>query len=323
VMQSMQTVLHDNVIPLSEYIHPGLNLDSILLDINYFVYSRDEYINFLVMSELIERLTGRRERDLSAKEYDGIQFKSHQNILTVDVRQIVKKSRQDIESFIYRIVRRKPLVGEKHVICLLNFDEICTRCQLSYKCLLEKNFANACFIFTSTKIQQGISNIYAFFVKLQVPVLSKKQSKLLLHRILQTYDDTLSLESVEIDHDMLLYPQVVNLNSAINGGRMYKNVFQSEICTLVDFLKNSKKKTYDKVIVHIRASVNKLLYYSIPDRMILKSIAKKIASLKKIDKHKSVSKICIAESCLINASKKIFVYELLFVELYELLQESY
>jgi hypothetical protein len=319
---SLFDTLNDNSVSLANHIHPNFDLKNINCDLNYFIYSNDEYLNFLVTSELIERLSNIKRKKMTAKLCDGIPFYSHENVLCLDVAIIARKTRQDIDSFLRRIVRRKPLVGEKHIIVVMNFNEICTRYQMNFKSLLEMNYSNACFIFTSTKMQVGIDCLYSFFMTLRIPTLCKNNSQKLMKEILRIYDDTLKLD-VNIDHNLTLYAQVSNLNAHINGGRLYVNVFQREISDLIDFLKSSKKKSLDKVISHIRTIANKVLYYSIPDNIICQYIAKKVTSLKKIDKCVAIAKIAKAEENLINSSKKIFVYELLFIELSELLMQSY
>lgn len=319
---SLFDALNDNTISLANNIHPTYDIKHIKPDLNYFVYSQDEYLNFLVTTEIIERLSNIKRKHLNSKSCDSIPFYSHENVLCLDVVVIAKKSRQDIDSFLRRIVKRKPLIGDKHIIVLMNFHEICTRYQMNFKSLLEANYANACFVFTSTKMQVGMDSLYSFFMMLRTPTLSKNDSQKLLSKILCIHDNTLKLD-VKIDYDLPLYAQITNLNAHINGGRFYVNVFKREISDLIDFLKNAKKKPLDKIICYIRTITNKVLYYSIPDNTICQFIAKKILSLKKIDKHAAIDKINTAEKNLVNSSKKIFVYELLFIDLYELLIDKY
>ena len=337
VRMSLCDTLDRNTIHFARWIHPNYDLKNIETDMNYFVYSRDEYMNFLVTSEIIERLSGVKRCHLSAKECDGIPFSSHLNVLCLDVAVIPKKSRPDIDSFIRRIVRRKPLLGGKHIVVVTNFHEICTRYQLNFKSLLEANSANACFLFTSTKMQVGVDCLYSFFMTLRTPTLSKQESQKLLNEVVRVAREeergaragsdepasdvleNFSSAQAKIDHQLPLYAQMINLNAHINGGRTYVNVFKREIFELIDFLKTSKKKPLEKIISHIRAVVNKVLYYSVPDNVICSYIAQKISSLKKIDKGTAIVKICEAEKNLVSSSKKIFVYELLLIELYELL----
>lgn len=319
---SLLEVLNENTLLLANKIHPSYDLENLQTDINYFIYSSDEYLNYLVSSEMIERFSNVTRKDLVAKECDNIPFYSQENVLCLDVKLIAKKLRQDIESFIRRIVKRKPLIGDKHIILIMNFDEICTKCQLHFKSLLESNFSNVCFIFTATKLQEAISNIHAFCMLLRTPKLSKKDSKNLLTHILKLHDNTLKMDA-KVDDDLNLYAMVSNLNSDVYGGRSYTDVFRKEISDLIDYLKTSKKRTLEKVINQIRITVNKVLYYSIPDATICKYVAKKLLSLKKIDKNQSILKVCEAETNLIGSSKKIFVYELLFLDLYELLIKAY
>ena len=314
--------LNDNTLLLGNDIHPSYDLQHISTDLNYFVHSPDEYLNHLVTTEIIERLSNITRKDLIGKECDSMPFFSQQNVLCLDVSVISKKSRQDIESFIRRIVKRKPLVGDKHIISIINFHEICTKYQMHFKTLIESNCANACFILTSTKVQAGASSIYSLCMPLRTPILSKNESKNLLKRVLKIHNGTCEL-GAKIDHDLPLYAQITNLNSNIHGGNSYVDVFKNEISGLVDFLKNSKRKSLEKIILHIRVTVNKVLYYSIPDHVICQYIAKKILSLKKINKSESILKICDAEKHLIDSTKKIFVYELLFLDLYELLMKAY
>ena len=193
---------------------------------------------------------------------------------------------------------------------------------MNFKSLLESNYNNACFVFTSTIMQVGIESLYSFFMMLRTPTLSKNDSKKLLNRILSIHDNNLKLDA-NIDHDLPLYAQITNLYAHINGGPSYVNVFKREIFDLIDYLKNSKKRSLDKIITQIRTITNKVLYYSIPDNVICQYIAKKIMSLKKIDKCAAIDKISTAEKQLVNSSKKIFVYELLFIDLYEQLMTSY
>lgn len=319
---SLFDTLNNNTISLANNLHPKYDIKNIKTDLNYFVYSQDAFLNFLVTSEIIERLSNIKRNQLVTKFYEGIPFYSHENVLCLDVVLVPKKLRQDIDSFLRRIVRRKPLVGEKHIILVMNFHEICTKYQLNFKPLLESNYNNACFVFTSTKIQVGIESLYSFFMVLRTPTLSKNDSKNLLNRILCIHDKNLKFDA-NINHDLPLYAQITNLNAHINGGPSYVNVFKREVYDLIDYLKNSKKRSWDKIISQIRTVTNKVLYYSIPDNVICQYVAKKIMSLKKIDKCAAIDKISTAEKQLVNSSKKIFVYELLFIDLYEQLMAAY
>lgn len=314
----LRNTTNENSRKLCKYIHPSYDLSHVKNDLNYFVYSRDEYLLYLVTLELVDRLSdGVKLHELSPIECDGIKFFHKNNVVMVDVKSILRKFRPDIEGFIARIVKRQPLFGDKHIVCIQNFEEISTRFQINFKSLIEKNSQNACFIFTSTRHQQEIFDaIVPFCSLLRTPGLNKKQSKALCTQILACHDDDLKLD-FKINHELPIYNQVIAMNSMISNGRSYTNVFKNEISDLVNFLK--RKRMLDKVIVQIRASLNKILYYTISDEEICGYIMAKLLSLKNFDKHKAIEKLAQAQLRLCTASKKIFVYELLFIQVYLIL----
>lgn len=317
-------ILNENTVSLARFIHPKIDLSSIDADIGYFLYSRDEYLNYLLICEILERLTPYKMSDLKAKECDGVEFRSHANVIMLDARLTPKKSRQKIDGFLRQIVKRKPMIGSKHVVIIQNFDEISGHYQMNYKCLVEKFCAQACFVFTSSETQQSILDIQSFFSMIRIPMLSKQGISQLCDELLRLHDpqNTTSV-AYDIVEEMMLYPNIANLNCKLGDGRQFRDVYKSELYDLIDFLKLSKKKSFEKVIFHIRLKLNLILNYAMSDKIILQHISKKLLSLKKIDKHESLSKVVEAQTQLVNASKKIFVYELLFIELFELIRKGY
>ena len=155
-------------------------------------------------------------------------------------------------------------------------------------------------------------------------MLSKQGISQLCDELLRLHDpqNTTSV-AYDIVEEMMLYPNIANLNCKLGDGRQFRDVYKSELYDLIDFLKLSKKKSFEKVIFHIRLKLNLILNYAMSDKIILQHISKKLLSLKKIDKHESLSKVVEAQTQLVNASKKIFVYELLFIELFELIRKGY
>lgn len=318
----LNDILNQNTLSLSRFIHPTIDLSFINADINYYIYSRDEYLNYLLICEILERLTAYKINDLKAKECDGVEFRSHGNVIYVDARLTAKKSRQNIDGFLRQIVKRKPMIGSKHIIFIQNFDEISSHYQMNYKCLIEKFCSQACFVFTSSENQQRSMDIRAFFSVIRIPLLSKNEISRLCTELLKINDSDLSTE-YSIFEEMMLYANIANLNSTLVHRRKFIDVYKLEIYDLIDFLKIAKRKNFEKVILHIRQKLNLILNYAMSDNIILQHISKKLLSLKKIDKHESLFKVVEAQTKLVNASKKIFVYELLFIELFEMIREKY
>ena len=46
--------LIENVTKYSEFIHPTIDISQLGVDMNYLVYSLDEYKNYLIVNEMIE-----------------------------------------------------------------------------------------------------------------------------------------------------------------------------------------------------------------------------------------------------------------------------
>lgn len=312
-------IVNDNVLSLSNYVHPTFDLSSVRDDMNYYIHSGDHYLTYLVLVELVERLSnGVQIHSLTSINSDNLQFFHKNNVVVIDVKSIQRKYRQDIEFFISRLVKRKSLCGRKHVVCVRNFDEMSTRFQANFKSLIENNAEYACFVFTSSKQQQETMNtIVPLCMYLRTPRLNAQQSRSFCEEILKFVDSRYSdmvESSIKVNHDEPMYIQILEMNVFVSNARPYINVFRNEISDLIDFLK--RKRNADKVITRIRESLNKVTYYTISDEDICKYILTKISALRNFDKRRCVEKLAEAQLKLCTASKKNFVYELLFVQIY-------
>ena len=145
--------LINNVITYSSLLHKN-NYSNLKNDTNYFVHSKDPYMNMLIINELIHRLSFKKTYKTQKKTINNIVFRSVDNIIDIDLDCIQRKNRSEVYDFIMRIVKISPIIHDKHIIILRNFDKILLRFQDPYKSLLELGVNNSCFIISFSHISK-------------------------------------------------------------------------------------------------------------------------------------------------------------------------
>ena len=134
--------------------------------------------------------------------------------------------------------------------------------------------------------------------------------------------DGINIDSVITSCDNDLFTclcEIEKLNNTSETKSTFENLFENEIDKLFVFIK--KSKSLERVIETIRISVNKLLYYSLSDEWLCRTILKKSVKIAKLKKniHKIVDLISQSQYDMIKCSKKIFIYEYMFLALYDIL----
>jgi len=315
--------LINDVLDYSEMLHQ-YDYRNLKNDLNYFVYSKDAYMNILVTNELILRLTNKKVYKTKNNSVDNIVFRSVDNIVDIDFGCIQRKNRGEVYKFLLKIVKRSPMLFEKHIIILRNFDHVLLRFQEPYKSLFEQGVHNTCFIITATNYMSVNNILTGYFNFLRVPLINNANMKLLLEKIcIDKEVDGINIDSVitACDNDLFTCVcEIDKLDKTAETHSTFVNLFELEIEKIFTFMK--KSKSLERVVENIRISMNKILYYSLPDEWLCNIILKKcfkIAKLKK-NNHKIVALLSQAHCDMLKCSKKIFIYEYLLLEVYDILQ---
>lgn len=321
-MSSLSNVLINTVTEYADILHKH-DYQNFQTDMNYFVYSKDQYTNILITNELIHRLSHKTEYKTQTKTCDSIVFRSVDNIVDIDFDCIQRKNRGEVYEFILKIVKRSPMLFDKHIIVLRNFDKVLLRFQEPYKSLIERGVHNCCFIISATNYMSVNDTLTGFFHFLRVPLMNAVQMKQLLERVcLKNEIDGINLDSViqACDNDLFTcLCDLEKLHRTAETESTFENLFEKEIEKLFEFMK--KSKSLERVIETIRISVNKLLYYSLPDEWICRVILKKCTKVAKLKKniHNIVDLISRSQCDILKCSKKVFIYEHIFLEMYDLI----
>lgn len=312
-----------NVTKYSQYIHPHIDISRLMLDMNYLVYSLDEYMNYLIVNEMIESFIQCKYVNLTVKEVDNVVFKTLNNVIDIDCNHIQRKYRNNIHDFVAKYVKRQPLNGKKHLIILRNFNGIMGKFQDLFKSTIEQSYINTCFIITTSDISLIQNNIKDLLCFIRIPLLTDKQLLNLLHYVTKDNEiDDIDLKSVICQCDKDLYTclcDIHKLHDSCESKSTFVNLFEKAIIELLEFMK--KSKSLEKTIESIRITMNKLLYYSISDNWLCTTIMKKALDIKKLKKHsyEIINAVVMCNIDLINNGKKIFAYEKLLITIYGLM----
>jgi hypothetical protein len=312
-----------NVTKYSQYIHPHIDISRLMIDMNYLVYSLDEYMNYLIVNEMIEIFIQRKYVNLTIKEVNNVVFKTMNNVIDIDCNYIQRKHRNNIHDFIAKHIKRQPLNSQKHLIILRNFNGIMGKFQDLFKSTIEQSYINTCFIITTCDMSLIQNNIKDLLCFIRVPLLKEKQLMNLLNNVTEDNEmDDIDLKSVICQCDKDLYTCLCDIQKLHDSGESkstFVNLFEKAIVELLEFMK--KSKSLEKIIESIRITMNKLLYYSLSDNWLCTTIMKKALEIKKLKKHSCeiINAVTLCNTDLINNGKKIFAYEKLLITIYGLL----
>lgn len=304
----------------SELIHPKLNLSGLQMDMNYLVYSMDEYMNYIVVNEMIEKFIGQKYINPTMKEVDNVIFKTFHNVVDINCEAIQRKYRNNIHAFVAKYIRRQPINYDKHLIILRNYNGIMRKFQEQYKSTIERSFTNTCFIVTTNDVSAIHNHIKHLLSFIRIPLLKDKEVLELLSRVASDNDiDDVDVNSVIKNCDMDLYTclcDIQKIHDSCESKSTFINLFEKAIADLLDFMK--KSKSLEKTIETMRITMNKLLYYSLSDNWLCNTILKRTLEIKKIKKysHEIVEEVTKCNYDLINNGKKIFAYERLLIAIY-------
>ena len=315
--------LIENVTKYSELVHPTIDISRLGMDMNYLVYSLDEYMNYLIVNEMIESFIQTKYVNTTVKEVDNIVFKTVYNVIDIDCNSIQRKYRNNIHDFVAKYVKRQPLNSQKHLVVLRNFNGIMGKFQELYKSTIEKSYTNTCFIITTNDISVIQKNIRDLVCFMRLPLLKEKQLLNLLNNVTEDNNiDDVDLKSVIHQCDEDLYTclcDIQKLHDSCESNSTFVNLFEKAIIELLEFMK--KSKSLEKTIESIRMTINKILYYSLSDNWLCNTILNKTLDIKKLKKHSHeiIEAVVLCNTDLINNGKKIFAYEKLFITIYGLL----
>jgi hypothetical protein len=310
-----------NVTKYSEYLNDG-SFSNLSTDMNYFVYSKDSYMNMLSINDILLNITDRKTYNPIGKTLDMFSYKRIDNIVDIDCDSIQRKCRGSIHEFILKTVKRSPMYFEKHIIIIRNFDKILPKFQDVYKSVFEIGAKNTCFIISGTNYSSISQNVVNMFSFMRIPLLKKNSLKALLEKLCSDMDvgDGINIDSVikACDYDLFTsLCDIDKLNDSSETKSSFVNVFETEINSMLDTLR--KTKSLEKAIECVRFSVNKLMLYSLTDGWICNKILQKCLKISKLKKynHELVEIVSRANVSLNTCNKKIFVYELMMIEIYE------
>ena len=189
-----------------------------------------------------------------------------------------------------------------------------------YKSTIEKSYINTCFILSTTDTTNVHNSIKNLTSLIRIPLLKDNELLILMNKIMMNNDiDDVDIKSVIKSCDKDLYTclcDVQKLHESCETKSTFVNLFDQAIVELLEFMK--KSKSLEKTIETIRTTVNKLLYYSLSDNWLCRTILNRTLEIKKLKKHTHdiVEKVTKCNYELINNGKKIFVYENLFITVY-------
>lgn len=308
--------LIENVTQFSDVLHPNLSFKNLKSDTNFFVTSRDSFLAHLTTNELIYALVQVQTKPCK-KTVEDITFNAYGCVIDIDCEKIDKKKRPSLSDFVNRIVKRAPMIGDKHIIVLRNFDGIMKRFQMRFKSIFESSYLNSCFIVTSTRPNFIVVNLCDMLTRIQLPLLTTIQieelAKCLIdddHR--ETMKTDISKFCIQCEYDLYSILCIFDSKS-----KTYENMFIVAIDNLLKYL--ARSKSLHKVIEAIRICTNKLLYYSIDHGKLVHYILKSAFKHNKIRSIQSKVTIDFADfqHQILLSAKPIFVYEKLFIYLWQ------
>ena len=316
-----------NAIKFIEHLHPlPQQLSNADGNTHYMVHSRDAYMNAICTNVIIESCYNQDSNgDIKKykpifKESLDIPFKSMDNIVDIDCSSIQRKNRNVIHEFISKFAKRQAIGHHKHIIIIRNFEHIMIKFQQIYKSLMDKYITNSCFIITTTQynlIHEYVKNVTSF---IRVPLLDRKRTiEFLEYLCIDKEIDGLNISQIVDQCSEDLYTCVCELEYLNNTSQTesnYVNLFEKNIDNLIELLK--KTKSFDKAIDYTRNHMNKLLHYSLQDNYVFGIIYNRVQKYPKLKKN--IKRIVLVlsdqnEKALF-CSKKIFLYERIFIEIY-------
>ncbi len=315
--------LNDNILEYGNHIYGDYDFDNLSTDLNYFVSSGDDFVNFLSINALIKQLNKEWKTVNSLKQVDNIVFNSFQNIVDIDCTAIQRRDRSTIYNFISKILKRKPITHDKHIIVLRNFDGINMKFQSVFRTIIDNSLSNSCFIIGSGKI--GLVNrcIRDQCCFIRVPSFNLNNLTNLLSKICNKHQiSSVNIDSVIENCKSDLYTSLIEIQKLHEEDKedsTYENLFESAIIDMIKFFKNSK--SLEKVIDKIRLTMNKLLHYSLSDGWICCIILEEAMKIPKIKKQrqKCIELIADCEHKLLSTGKKIFIYEYMLLCIYQMI----
>lgn len=289
-------------------------------DMNYVVNAADDLINYLALNDLLRKLNNAWNPSFTTKSVDNLCFKTFENVIEIDCNVIQRRDRLQIAQFISKILKRAPLMHDKHIIVLRNFDSISVKYQHIYKSILDKNFAHACFVIGVSDQNKVLSSISCMCCNIRLPRLNEANLTHILTQICsQKNIQLVDIKSIVLSCDLDLYTSILELEKLHTQGDVhstFNNVFEVALRNLIRFLKQCK--SLEKVITQIRCTMHKILHYSLSDAWICRIILDEALKIPKLKKQhmQCVSIVAKANHQLLYTGKKIFVYEHALVEIY-------
>ena len=319
---SLIEYLDTNIAEYSKFLHCDYDFSNLRTDLNYFVSSTDDLVNFLTVNALIKQVNKAWKPGIVKKQVDNIVFKSFENVVEIDCNAVQRRDRSTIYDFISKILKRKPIMHDKHIIVLRNFDGIALKFQSVYKTLIDKSALHSCFIIGTGKVGFVQSCVHNLCCPIRLPSLNNSQFASLLSEICCEHKITLNIDSVIQNCKSDLYTcllEIEKLNEEGESDSTYQNLFESAIIDMIKFLKLSK--SLEKVIDRIRVTMNKLLHYTLSDGWMCRVILREALKIPKIKKQreKCVDIVADSEHKLQSTGKKIFIYEYILLQIYQMI----
>lgn len=314
--------LDSNITEFAYHIHPDHNFDHLSTDLNYFVSSQDDLVNHLTINELIKKLNTSWKPVNVIKEVDNIAFRSFENVVDIDCNIIQRRDRSTIYQFISKILKRQPMMHDKHIIVLRNFDGIAMKFQSVYKTLIDKSSLHSCFIVGTRKVGLVHHSLYDICCPIRLRSMNDAQFIALLSKICNQHDISVNLDSVIQNCKRDLYTcliEIEKLHDEDEFDSTYEDLFESAIIDMIKFMKQSK--SLEKVIDKIRLTMNKLLHYSLSDGWICGVIIREALKIPKVKKNREqcVNIVADSEHRLQSTGKKIFIYEYTLLHIYRMI----
>ena len=333
-MKSYDKMLTDYVVENSskyiKYLHPDSDiLTKAKSNTHYLINSKDTYLNTICIQTIIENCYNENNtNDIKykykpvSKESADINFKSMDNIIDIDCSLIQRKSRNTIHEFISKFAKRQAINQSKHIIVVRNFEHILLKFQQIYKSLMDKYYSNTCFIISTTQynlVHEYVKNITTF---IRIPIPTKKTMINFLNHLCDDKQiDGININQIVDKCSNDIYTCVSEVEYVSNSGETeseFVDLFTKNIEDLFEKLK--KSKSFDKAIDSIRNHINKILHYSLQDNYIFNLIYEVSLKYKKLNKNQDKLLPIIAKQNELSlySSKKIFLYERIFIEVFKI-----
>ena len=318
---SLIEYMDTNISEYSNYLHSEYDLNRLSTDLNYFVTSDDDFINFLTINQIIKSLNMSWKPRSTEKEVDNIVFKTFENVLDIDCNVIQRRDRSTIFEFISKILRRKPIMHDKHIIILRNYDGIALKFQSVYKTLIERSM-NSCFVIGTVKPGHVHRSINDLCCPIRIRSLKDSQLTSILVKVCDEHEMSVNIGSVVKKCQGDLYTsllEIEKLHQEDKSESTYENLFECAIRDMMKFLKESK--SLERVIEKIRMTMNKVLHYSLSDGWICRIIIREALKIPKLKKRRLECAVLVAncEHKMQSTGKKIFIYEYILLRMYEMI----